>query len=394
MADRHSLGTRCVHAGRAEDAYGAPRTPIYNTTTFAFSSTEALTAAAETADTEPVYTRYGGNPSLLAVERQIADLENGEQGLLFSAGMAAISAVCLAHGNRGVVCIGNAYGGTLGLIANRLAELGWRGTTLDCQAWEALDAELAAGCGLVILETPTNPDLTVQDIQAIAERVHRGGGLLAIDNTFATPVNQTPLRLGADLVMHSATKFLGGHSDLTAGAVVANGDLLGPVLDWRATLGQAPAPETAALLGRSLQTLAVRMERHNANAQRVAEAMAGDSRVRGVAYPGLPGTDNHRVAVRQMAGFGGMVTLALDADGRSTTAVADQLRLFLNAPSLGGVESLVTQPGRTSHADLTAAEREARGIGDNLLRLSVGIEDAEDLITDLKDALSAGIGPA
>lgn len=394
MADRHRLGTRCVHAGRSDDAYGAPRTPIYNTTTFAFSSTEALEAAAETANATPVYTRYGGNPSLVAVERQIAELEAGDQGLVFSAGMAAISAVCFAHGRGGVVCLGNAYGGTLGLVAERLPALGWWGTTLGPDDWDALDRELAAGCSLVIIETPTNPDVLVQDIPRIAERVHRGGGLLAVDNTFATPINQNPLRLGADLVLHSATKFLGGHSDLTAGAVAGPDDLMAPILDWRASLGQAPAPETASLLGRSLQTLAIRMERHNQNAQRVAEAMSRDPRVQNVAYPGLPDGLGHDLAVEQMTGFGGMVTLTLDADGVATSAVADQLRLFLNAPSLGGVESLVTQPGLTSHADLAPAEQEARGISDNLLRLSVGIEDADDLIADLTDGLDAGIGPA
>lgn len=211
-------------------------------------------------------------------------------------------------------------------------------------------------------------------------------------NTFASPINQQPLELGADLVLHSATKYLGGHSDLTAGALMTKAELAAAVVPWRKNLGQLLAPETAGLLSRSLRTLPVRIRQHNENAMAVAQAMAQHPRVRRVLYPGLPGFTDHELAARQMKGFGGMVTIEVDGDRAASTAVADNLRLFLLATSLGGVESLVSQPCATSHHGLSQEERLKRGITDGMLRLSIGLEDSEDLIADLNQALDQAFG--
>ena len=286
-----------------------------------------------------------------------------------------------------MVCIGDAYGGTLELIGQQLPQLGIPTHLLLGGELERLDALLEGGAGLVFLETPTNPTLEVFDIAAIAARVHAQGALLVVDNTFASPVNQQPLALGADLVVHSATKYLGGHSDLTAGALMGPKVLIDAVWNWRKNLGSTPAPETAALLARSLRTLVVRVRAQNASALAIAQAMEGHPNVARVLYPGLASFPGHALAARQMAGFGGMLTIEVAGGGAAATAVVDRLRLFAIAPSLGGVESLATQPITTTHHGLGPEERARRGIADGMIRLSVGLEDPEDLIADLLQAL-------
>jgi len=240
---------------------------------------------------------------------------------------------------------------------------------------------------VVFFETPTNPNMEVFDIAAIAAIARKRGALTVVDNTFATPVNQRPLALGADLVIHSTTKYLGGHSDLTGGAVIGPSKLLEPIWMWRKNLGQMMGPEVAFLLARSLRTLVVRVKAHNASAAVLANRLAEHSRVARVNYPGLPGHPGHKVAQAQMTGFGGMLSFVLRGDAAATAAVVDRLKLFSIAPSLGGVESLVTQPITTTHHGLTPEERARRGIVDSMVRLSVGLEDTEDLWVDLEQAL-------
>jgi cystathionine gamma-synthase len=383
-----SLSTRCVHAGEGTDPHGSPHTPIYATTTFAFPSTAALLDVVEGRVAGSLYTRYGMNPSILALEEKLAALEGAEAALAFSSGMAAESALFLAHGRAGIVCIGDAYGGTLELIGQQLPLLGIPTRLLLGHELDRLDKLLWEGPRLVFLETPTNPALEIFDIAALAKQVHANGSLLVVDNTFASPVNQQPLALGADLVVHSATKYLGGHSDLTAGAMMGSRDLLDPVWNWRKNLGQIPAPETAALLARSLRSLVVRVRQQSASALAVARAMEAHPRIARVLYPGLESCPGHALAARQMSGFGGMLTLEIAGDGAAATAVADRLRLFALAPSLGGVESLVTQPCTTTHHGLAPEERARRGISDSMLRLSIGLEDVEDLVADLHQALA------
>jgi len=387
MPEPRGLGTRCVHAGELPDAHGSPHTPVYTTTTFAFPSTAAILDVVEGRAAGSLYTRYGLNPTVQSLEAKLAAIEDAEAALAFASGMAAEAALFLAHGRAGTVCIGDAYGGTLELIGQQLPLLGIPTHLLLGTELDRLDELLVGGARLVFLETPSNPTLEVFDIAAIAARAHARGALLVVDNTFASPVNQQPLALGADLVVHSATKYLGGHSDITAGALMGAKALIDAVWPWRKNLGQTPAPETAALLARSLRTLVVRVRQQNATALAVAQAMASHPRVARVLYPGLPSFPGHALAARQMAGFGGMLTIEVAGDGAGASAVVDRLKLFAIAPSLGGVESLATQPVTTTHHGLDPEERARRGITDSMIRLSVGLEDAQDLIDDINQAL-------
>ena len=259
MASTRELSTNCVHAGELADAHGAPHTPIYNTTTFGFPSTAALLDVVDGRREGALYTRYGLNPTIKSLEAKLAAIEHAEAGLAFCSGMAAESALFLAHGRRGVVVLGDAYGGTLDLVGQQLPELGIQTHLLLGHQLAQLEDVLRRGVGLVFCETPTNPGLEIFDIRRLAELAHAHGALLAVDNTFATPVNQQPLALGADVVVHSATKYLGGHSDVTAGALMGARQLLDAVAPWRKNFGQVPAPETAALLMRSIRTLVVRV---------------------------------------------------------------------------------------------------------------------------------------
>jgi len=387
MPEGQRLSTLCVHAGELEDARGSPRTPIYTTTTFAFPTTAAILDVVEGRKAGALYTRYGLNPSIQALEAKLAALEGAEAALAFASGMAAEVAAFLTHGRAGIVCIGDAYGGTLELIGQQLPLLGIPTHFLLGDELDRLAGLLAQGPRLVFLETPSNPTLEVFDIAALAARAHAQGALLMVDNTFASPVNQQPLALGADLVVHSATKYLGGHSDLTAGALMGPKVRLDAVWPWRKNLGSTPAPETAALLARSLRTLVVRVRAQNAAALAVARAMEAHPQVARVLYPGLESFPGRALAAHQMAGFGGMLTIEVKGGGEAATRVADRLKLFALAPSLGGVESLVTQPCTTTHHGLAPEERTRRGITDAMLRLSVGLEDADDLIADLVQAL-------
>jgi cystathionine beta-lyase/cystathionine gamma-synthase len=384
---KDGLATRCIHAGEIDDPHGSPHTPIYTTTTFKFSSTADLLDVVDGRKPGSLYTRYGLNPTIASIEQKLATLEGAEMAWAFCSGMAAEAALFLAHGRKGIVCLGDAYGGTLELISSQLPLLGIPGHFLLGNELGKLDELLAQGVSLVFLETPTNPTLEIFDIHAIAKMARAHGARVAVDNTFASPVNQNPLALGADFVVHSCTKYLGGHSDLTAGALMGSRDLLMPVWNWRKNLGTAIAPEIASQLGRSIRSLPVRVKAQNAAAQTIAEAMAQHPRVSRVLYPGLPDFPGHALAKKQMSGFGGMLTIEVKGNGDDATRVADKLKLFALAPSLGGVESLVTQPCTTTHHGLTPEERTRRGISDAMLRLSVGLEDPADLIADLNQAL-------
>ena len=387
MNVKQGLSTQCVHAGEIADAHGSPHTPIYNTTTFKFASTADVLDVVDGRKAGSLYTRYGLNPTIFALEAKLAALEGAEAAWAFCSGMAAEAALFMTHGREGIACVGDAYGGTLELIGAQLPLFGVRTHLLLGSELDLLEAHLRDGCGLVFLETPTNPRMEIFDIAAIAELAHRHGARLAVDNTFASPVNQRPLELGADFVVHSATKYLGGHSDITAGALMGSKELLAPIWNWRKNLGQMPSPETAALLSRSLRTLVVRVERQNATAQAVAEAMARHPQVERVFHPGLPGFHGHTLAKRQMKGFGGMLSIEVKGGGAAATRAADRLRLFALAPSLGGTESLVTQPTTPTHHGRSPVARARRGISEGMLRLSVGLEDAADLIADLDQAL-------
>ncbi len=385
------LSTRCVHAGEKLDPQGGIHPPLYNHSTFGFSSTQAVLDVVEGRTQGNLYTRYGMNPTIRAVEAKLADLEGGELAWAFSSGMAAEAATFLAHCKSGdhIVCIGDVYGGTFELLGDNLPRLGITTTFLLGSDVPRLSDVIKQNTRIVFFETPTNPSMEVLDIRAISTIARAHGALTVVDNTFATPVNQSPLQLGADLVVHSTTKYMGGHSDLTGGAVIGPKALVEPLWAWRKNLGQMMAPEVAFLLPRSLRTLVVRVKAHNVAGQTVAEFLSHHPKVKRVNYPGLEGFAGHGIARQQMRGFGGMVSFVFDGDAKATAKVVDRLRLFTIAPSLGGVESLVTQPITTTHHGLSPEERARRGIADGMVRLSCGLEDPEDLCADIAQALDA-----
>lgn len=384
------LSTRCVHAGEARDAEGALHPPLYNHSTFAFDSTAELLDVVEGRREGNLYTRYGLNPTIRSTERKLAGLEGGDAALAFGSGMAAEAATILAHTKAGehVVCLGDVYSGTMGLLGENLRRVGIQTAFLINSEVERLGEVVGERTRIVFFETPTNPTMDVFDIARIGEVARRVGALVVADNTFATPVNQRPLEHGADIVIHSATKYLGGHDDITAGAAIGPAELLTPIAAWRKNLGQAIAPEVAFLLSRSLRTLVVRVRAQNASATAIADFLADHPRIAGVHYPGLASGSQAEIVARQMHGAGGILSFVVDADATQTAEVVDRLRLISLAPSLGGVQSLACQPVTVTHHALTPDDRARRGILDGMVRLSIGLEDTDDLIEDLDRALT------
>jgi cystathionine gamma-synthase/methionine-gamma-lyase len=385
------LATRCIHAGDALDERGGMFTPLYNHSTFGFPDTQSMLDVVERRVEGSLYTRYGFNPTIQSLEEKLAAIEGGETALVFSSGMAAISATFLGHCTSGdhVICIGNLYGGTYELLDVNLSGLGISTTFIFGNEVNQLADFIKSNTRIIYFETPTNPSMEVFNIAAIAAVAQKHKVLTVIDNTFATPINQNPLELNADLVLHSTTKYLGGHSDLTGGTVIGSAELLKPIWEWRKSLGQMMAPEVAHLLARSLRTLVVRVNAHNVSAQILAERLVVHPRIKQVNYPGLADFVGHNIAKNQMRGFGGMISFVIDgnANANDVADVVDRLKLFTIAPSLGSVESLVTQPVTTSHINMLPEERAKRGIVDSMVRISVGLEDVEDLWDDFEQAL-------
>lgn len=382
-ADRRSgMATRCIHAGDTVDpATGAVMPPIHTAVTYARSSPDRHAGW--------IYGRLG-NPTRDALERCIAGLEGGVRALAFASGMAATATVLeLLDAGDHLIAPHDSYGGTFRILDDlRARSAGLQASFVDCSDLDAIAAAIRPQTRLLWLETPSNPLLRIQDLSAACALARHHGILSVVDNTFATPVFQRPLELGADIVMHSATKYIGGHSDVLAGLLITRSDELGRrLLSLRSTTGAVAGPFESYLLLRGVKTLALRMERHAANARAVADFLLTHPRVREVHYPGLPDHPGHALAARQMSGFGGMLSFEIDGGGTAARDFLKQLRIFTLAESLGGVESLVGYPATMSHAVMPAAQRRAAGIGDGLLRLSVGIEDAEDLLAALAAAL-------
>lgn len=377
----HGFSTRAVHAGQeADPATGATVVPIYATATY--------TQEAPGKHKGYEYSR-SGNPTRAALETCLAALEGGERGLAFASGLAATTAVLstLRPGDE-VATAADLYGGTFRLLERVFKPWGLVSRYTEDASPEGFAAVLTPATKLVWIETPTNPLLQVLDIAAIAELAHRRGAVLVVDNTFASPYLQRPLDLGADLVVHSTTKYLGGHSDVIGGAVVGRRDLLEPIAFYQNAAGAVAGPFDAWLVLRGVKTLAVRMERHSANARALAGWLASRPEVERVYYPGLPDHPNHDVARRQMRDFGGMLSVRLAGGGPAARRLLTRTRLFSLAESLGGVESLIGHPATMTHASIPADVRAARGVDDGLVRLSVGIEDLDDLREDLRQALA------
>ncbi len=380
--------TEVIHRGEGQCPTADPLvTPVYETTTFVFASAAEVRAFNEGRSDKFLYSRYG-NPTVQAVEAKLAVLEGAEAALVLSSGMAAVSTALLALVQSGdeVVCSAAIYGGTLHLLSDLFPRLGVAVRFATIEELRDPAAVIGPRTRVLWFESPINPTLRCLDIAAVAAACRARGVRSILDNTFATPVNQTPLGLGVDLVMHSATKYLNGHSDVTAGVVAGPAALVGRIAGARRLLGTVLDPHAAYALGRGLKTLEVRMARHNASAFALAQRFERDPRVVRVYYPGLASHPDHAIAARQMRGFGGMVCLEL-ADYDRAVRCFDRLQVFKRAASLGGVESVCSLPVLTSHWGYSEEQLRRAGVTPGMLRLSVGLEDPDDLIADLDQAL-------
>jgi cystathionine beta-lyase/cystathionine gamma-synthase len=369
--------TLCVHAGTHIDSQtGGVNSPIFTSTAYAYPNPA----------NQNVYPRYFNVPNQRVIAQKLAALEKGEDGLVFGSGMAAISTLLLAHLKPGDHAIFQAelYGGTHHLVANELSRLGIEIALVPAQGDFA--GALQSNTRLIYLESPSNPLLRCVDLASVARLAKEHGLLTIIDNTFATPINQSPITLGIDIAVHSGTKYLNGHSDGNSGVVVSSGAIIHKLREYALSYGGMLDAHGCYQLERGLKTLALRIRQHNENASRLARFLQGHPAVARVMYPGLPEHPDHAIAARQMSGYGGMLSFELREPARVDPMLA-RLRIATPALSLGGVETLVCVPSRTSHRTMSRQERHRTGISDGLVRLSVGIEDADDLQEDLEQAL-------
>ena len=378
-----AFATRAIHAGQRPDPLsGAIMTPVYLTSTY------VQDAVGEHKGYE--YAR-GRNPTREALERNVASLEGGRHGFAFSSGMGCLDSIMkLFQSGDHVVCGENVYGGTFRLFDKLLTRAGLRFTYVDTRDLQKVEEAMTAETRAVIVETPTNPLMRLTDLAGCAEIAHRHDALLVVDNTFATPYFQRPLEYGADIVWHSTTKYLNGHSDMVGGLAVVSDDGLAERLQFILNAaGAVPGPFDAWLVLRGTKTLHLRMRQHDANGRAIAAWLVermGDERV---IYPGLPSHPQHELACRQMSGFGGMISLDLGTKERATRML-NKVRVFSLAESLGGVESLISHPASMTHASVESDRRDSMGLSEGLVRLSCGVEDVGDLIGDLEQAMGQG----
>ena len=375
------FSTRAIHAGQPPDREtGAVNVPVYLSSTFAQSAPNRSKGF--------VYGR-SGNPTRAVLERALAEVEGGRTGLAFGSGLGALATLLEQFPSSSrIVAIDDLFGGSYRLLEHHRRQFGIDTAYVDMTEPGPLEEALRVPTALVYLESPTNPLMRLADLAGVARAAHRAGALVAVDNTFATPALQRPLERGADIVLHSTTKYLGGHSDVIGGALVVRDRGLGERLTWlQNAVGAVPSPFDCFLVLRGLHTLSARMRAHGESAKAVCEVLEASPRVRAVHYPGLPSHPPHALARRQMDGYGGMVSVELEGGLPSARRFLGHLRLFTLAESLGGVESLVDHPGLMTHASVPRADREARGITGGLLRLSCGIEDPADLAEDVRHAL-------
>jgi cystathionine gamma-synthase len=384
------LSTVAVHGGEdRQKLANAITDPIFAASTYTFENTQAVIDYIEQKQPREEYGRYG-NPSERVVERKLAALEGAESALLFSTGMSALVGLLMARLSAGdeVIFFDECYHRSREFCTKHLSRFGVTTRQVRACDYAAMEAAITPRTRLLISESPTNPHLSIVDLERFADLGHRHEVETLIDATLGTPFNIRPLAAGIDYVMHSATKYLGGHNDLLAGVVVGTAEKLEPIRKLRGIMGAINSPQNVYLLSRGLKTFELRMRRHNENGQAVAEFLVGHPRVEKVYYPGLTTHPYYEVARRTMRGFGGLVTfLVRDADWRTTARVVDAVKIPRIAPSLGGVESLIEQPLVMSYYECTPAERERFGIPDNMIRLSCGIENPEDLVADLAQAL-------
>ena len=388
------FNTKLVHAGIKEDALGSVVTPIYQTSTFAFR--DAQQGADRFAGIEKgyIYTRIG-NPTTDALEENVAQLENGFGATAMASGMGAVSTVYLALLSSGdhIVSTDSVYGPSRGLMEKHMSRFGVQSTYVDTSDLDNLRRAIRGNTKLVYIESPSNPAMAVTDLAGAAELAHAAGALLVVDNTFASPHLQKPLNLGADVVLHSVTKFINGHADVVGGIVVAKTEALHKKLRaMLINLGANMDPHQAYMVSRGLKTLALRVERAEENARKVAPWLEAHPQVAWVRYIGLPSHPQHELAKRQMTGFGSMIAFELKGGLEAGRILMDNVHLAGLAVSLGGVETLISHPASMTHASMARADRLAAGITDGLVRISVGIEDVADILSDLQQALDL-VGP-
>ncbi|WP_081212116.1 trans-sulfuration enzyme family protein [Salegentibacter sediminis] len=374
----HGINTTCIHAGELEDKeFKGAVSPLYMATSYAFEDVEVKR-----------YPRYFNTPNQVALAKKMAALEHGEAALIFGSGMAAVSTALMAFLHKGdhVVLQHTLYGGTSNLVTEEFDKFGIEYSFTEDSKPSSFEVEIKPNTRVIYIETPSNPLLTVTDIKAIAEISKTHGLVSMIDNTFASPVNQNPIDLGIDVVIHSATKYMGGHSDILAGTVISTEENIDTVFQLAKNFGGSLSDYTVWLLERSLKTMGIRVRAQNENALELARFLEKQRDVAQVYYPGLESHPDHELAKQQMRGFGGMMSFEL-REGLDAGLFQKELKLIKSSMSLAGVESTILSPAKTSHGLLSEEEREKQGIRDGLLRFSVGIEEKEDLMEDLEQAL-------
>jgi cystathionine beta-lyase len=374
--NKKSKHTICVHEGQMPDEFRGINTPVYTSTSYGYLDSD-----------ERLYPRYFNIPNQKVLIDKLSRLENTESGLVFSSGMAAISTTLLSLLNKGdhIIFQKGLYGGTVNFIIKDFLRFGITFTMLESNDRKTIYNSIRGNTKIIYIETPSNPLLTIIDLEEISDICKSKNIISIIDNTFASPINQNPADNGIDIVLHSATKYLGGHSDISAGAVLAKQDMINKITETSLNLGGSLNALMCHLLERSLKTLAIRVEKQNDNAHQLAEYLNNNKKVSKVYYPGLSDHPGHETANKQMTGFGGM--LSFEIERPNIYDFQKRLELIKPSMSLGGVESIICAPSLTSHRHLTAEQKENDGINDNLLRLSVGIEDVSDLIADLEKAM-------
>ena len=371
------LNTICTHVGELKDEqFRGAVSPLYMATSYAYEDVDIKR-----------YPRYFNTPNQRALAQKMAALEHGEAALIFGSGMAAVSTSLLAFLRKGdhVVLQKTLYGGTSNLVTEEFEKFGVEFSFSKDLSAAAFEKEIRDNTKVIYIETPSNPLLTITDMEAVAALAKKHGLVSMIDNTFASPVNQNPIDFGIDVVIHSATKYMGGHSDILAGAVISTEENIDRIFQLAKNLGGSLSDYTVWLLERSIKTMGIRVKAQNENARRLAEYLDGNELVKKVYYPGLASHEDHEIAKKQMKGFGGM--LSFELNDLDATSFMKYLKLIKPSMSLAGVESTILSPTKTSHALLTAEERAEQGISDQLMRFSVGIEEAEDLIADIEQAL-------
>jgi cystathionine beta-lyase/cystathionine gamma-synthase len=386
---KFGTSTLAIHGDLKDKQFRSVVYPIYQTSTFAVEKTDDYQKFIDEVDDFYIYSRYG-NPTVKEVEKRLALIENADDSILFSSGMAAITTTILSHVQSGdeIISLSSIYGVTYRFFRDYLPKFGVKVKFFQIEKVDEIEKLISPKTKLIYFETPVNPTTRIVDIEKIVKFAKREDLTTIIDNTFATPINQNPLDFGVDIVIHSATKYFSGHSDLILGCVMSSRERIERIRKFKNVFGGNPDPHQAFLLGRSLKTLELRVKRQNENALKLAEFLSSHRKIRKVLYPGLKNHPEHELAKKQMSGFGGMLSFEIDGDLGRTKKFCDSLKVALNATSLGSVETLVSIPVLTSHVGMKKDELERAGISESMVRVSVGIENIEDIVWDFEQALN------